>query len=68
MENLLLLLKLRAPKFVAIIYLNIVAVPKNEPPHDKTNGMCIQRRLRSAWASAQSDQSLRCSHEESLGP
>ena len=23
---------------------------------------------RSAWASAQSDQSLRCSHEESLGP
>ena len=24
------------------------------------NGMCAQRRLRSAWASAQSDQSLRC--------
>ena len=29
--------------------------------------MCAQRRLRSAWASAQSDQSL-CPHEESLGP
>ena len=27
-----------------------------------------QRRLRSAWASAQCDQSLRCPHEESLGP
>ena len=32
------------------------------------NGMCTQRRLRSAWASAQSDQSLRCPHEENLGP
>ena len=30
--------------------------------------MCAQQRLRSAWASAQSDQSLRCPHEESLGP
>ena len=28
--------------------------------HNKQNGMCAQRRLRSAWASAQSDQSLRC--------
>ena len=27
-----------------------------------------QRRLRSAWASAQSDQSLHCPHEETLGP
>ena len=40
--------------------------------HDKwqnrQNGMCAQRRLGSAWASAQSDQSLRCPHEESLGP
>ena len=33
-----------------------------------TNWVCAQRRLRSAWASAQSDQSLRCPHEESLGP
>ena len=31
-----------------------------------TKWLCAQRRLRSAWASAQSDQSLRCSHEESL--
>ena len=33
-----------------------------------TNWLCAQRRLRSAWASAQSDQSLRCPHEESLDP
>ena len=35
---------------------------------NQQNGGCAQRRLRSAWASAQSDQSLRCPHEESLGP
>ena len=29
-----------------------------EPPHDKTNKMAVH----------QSDQSLRCHHEESLGP
>ena len=33
----------------------------------KQNGICAPRRLRSAWASAQSDQSLRCPHEECLG-
>ena len=33
-----------------------------------TKWLCAQRRLRSAWASAQSDQSLRCSHEKSLCP
>ena len=33
-----------------------------------TKWLCAQRRLRSAWASAQSDQSLRCPHIESLGP
>ena len=27
---------------------------------NQQNGMCAQRRLRSAWASGQSDQSLRC--------
>ena len=32
------------------------------------NGMCTQRRLRSDWASAQSDQSFCCLHEGSLGP
>ena len=31
-----------------------------------TKWLCTQRRLRSAWASAQSDQSLCCPHEESL--
>ena len=40
-----------------------------EPPHDKTkNDLCIQLRLRSAWASTQSDQSLYCPHDETLGP
>ena len=33
-----------------------------------TKGLWAQRRLRSAWASAQSDQSLRRLHEETLGP
>ena len=33
-----------------------------------TKWLCAQRRLRSAWASAQSDQSLRCPHKEALGP
>ena len=32
-----------------------------------TKCLCPQRRLRSAWASAQSDHSLRCPHEECLG-
>ena len=32
------------------------------------HGLCAQRRLRSAWASAQSDWSLRCPQEERLGP
>ena len=36
-----------------------------EPRHDKTKKMSVpQQRLRSARASAQSDQSLRCPHEE----
>ena len=33
-----------------------------------TKWVCAQRRLRSAWASAQSDLSLRWAHEETLGP
>ena len=33
-----------------------------------TQWVCVQRRLRSAWASAQSDQSLHYPHEEILGP
>ena len=33
-----------------------------------TKWVCAQQRLRSAWASAQSDQSLRCPHEESFDP
>ena len=45
-----------------------------EPPRGKTNKMTVRpaktliRLGGSAWASAQSDQSFRCPHEESLGP
>ena len=33
-----------------------------------TTWLCAQRRLRSAWASAQSDQNHHRPHEEALGP
>ena len=33
-----------------------------------TKWLCVQQRLRSAWAPAQSDQSLYFPHEEILGP
>ena len=40
-----------------------------KPEHSKTNEMsCAQRRLRSAWASAQSDQSLLCAQWVAKGP
>ena len=35
---------------------------------NQQNGMYAQRRLRSGWVSAQSDQSLSCPLEQSLGP
>ena len=35
---------------------------------NQQNGMYAQRRLRSAWAFAQSDESFHCPHEGSLGP
>ena len=35
---------------------------------NQQNELCAQWRLRSAWASAQSDQSLRCRHKEPLDP
>ena len=40
-----------------------------EPPHDKNqqNDLCAQRRLVSAWSSAQSDQSLSQSAWRSTG-
>ena len=34
---------------------------------NKKNDLCVQQRLRSAWAPIQPDQSLRCPHEETLG-
>ena len=55
-------------KRMSICFANSVEEPF-EPPHDKpTIWLCAQRRLRSAWASAQSDHSLRCPHEERLEP
>ena len=33
-----------------------------------TKWVCAQRRIRSAWASAQSDQNFQCPHEENWGP
>ena len=39
----------------------ILKLEQGEPQHDKTNKMtCAPSEDRSAWASAQSDQSLRC--------
>ena len=35
---------------------------------NQQSGLCAQRILPSAWASAPSDQSLRRPHEDSLGP
>ena len=35
---------------------------------NQQNDLCTQRRLRSAWASAQSDQSLHYLYDEALGP
>ena len=56
------------PQYCQIICI-VQYKPTNEPSHDKTNKMaCAQRRLRSAWACAQSDQSLPYPHEESLCP
>ena len=38
-------------------------------PHDNTNKLTfVPSELKSSWASAQSDQSLRCSHGETLVP
>ena len=55
----------------AVIITTIVLVfhSYNEPEQDKNqqNDMCAQRILKSAWASAQSDQSLPCPHKENLG-
>ena len=40
-----------------------------EPQHDKTNKMSVSpAKTQISLASDQSDQSLRCPHEESLGP
>ena len=50
----------RSPESVTIKY---------EPPHDKSNKMTVRpAKIQISLASAQSDQSFRCPHEEGLGP
>ena len=40
-----------------------------EAQYDKTNKMSVRpAKTQITWASAQSDQSLRCPHEETLDP
>ena len=46
------------------MYLGYLGPSVYEPRHDKTN----KKAVRPAKTSAQSDQSLRCPHEEALGP
>ena len=53
------------------LFLKIFMFINNQMCRDMTKPtewLCAQRRLRSAWASAQFDQSLRCPREERLGP
>ena len=67
------ILQIGKPKLLLQLFLNLnnVALLSSDVRRDMTKPakwLCAQRRLRSAWASAQSDQSLRCPHEGSLGP
>ena len=48
--------------------LNICKKKRATSWQNQQNDLCTQQRLKSSWASAQSDQSLRCLHEETLGP
>ena len=50
------------PKYLTVVIQNPFKLSRDIK---QQNGMCAQQRLRSAWASAQSDQSC-CLHEESL--
>ena len=77
LRNLALLLTVKHHAKMSVLYLrkyltiNIDCNPGpryiNETPHDKTNKMVYAPSV-CAQASAQSDQSLRCPHEESFGP
>ena len=53
-------------KRMSICFANSVENHLNHLMTKPTIWLCAQRRLRSAWASSQSDQSLRCPHEEWL--
>ena len=56
-------LEKRAIRLISSVFLYTNLVDHKYLSHDMTKPtkwVCAQRRLRSAWASAQSDQSLRC--------
>ena len=62
-------------KFLPTVNLMLLLLPKGDKSpiwsaawQNQQNDLCAQRRLRTAWASAQSDKSLRCPDEETLGP
>ena len=74
MKNINTLLISISSQYQDIFYINMTAL-KVSPKVNKwatswqnqQNDLCAQWQLRSAWASAQSDQSLCCPHKESLG-
>ena len=60
-------------KWIAFLlsgYRKVIVVHHNwaTAQQNQQNDLCAQRRFRSAWESAQSDQSLRCPNEETLAP
>ena len=56
-------------KFIFLRHLWTTGPCTFDPHHDKTSKISVRpAKIQISWASAQSDQSLRCPHEESLGP
>ena len=53
---------------VVIVYCNALKEKWVTLLQNQQNDLCAQQRLRSTWASAQSDQHLHSPHEEILGP
>ena len=49
------------------LHLTIVILHMSHSVTKSSNDLCAQQRFRSAWASAQSDQSICCLLEETLG-
>ena len=51
-----------------LFFLNVLSVAEMSRDMTKPTNECAPSEDGSAWASAQSDQSLRCPHEETPGP